>query len=75
LSYLDIIYQAKEIFQYPLAAYNVSGEYALVKTGAKLGYWSEKNMVAEVIDSIKRAGADTVITYHAKDIAKWVKSG
>ncbi|MBU0880841.1 MAG: porphobilinogen synthase, partial [Candidatus Omnitrophica bacterium] len=60
-------------FRAPLAAYNVSGEYAMVKHGAKLGLWNEKKVVLEIITSIKRAGADLVITYHAKDIAKWLK--
>ena len=73
LAYLDIIYRARERFKTKLAAYNVSGEYAFVKHGAKLGYWDERKMVFEIIASIKRAGADLIITYHAKDIAKWLK--
>lgn len=73
LSYLDIIIRAHSKFNKPLAAYNVSGEYSLVKTGAKEGLWDEKKMVFEIITSIKRAGADFIITYHAKDIAKWLK--
>ncbi len=73
LSYLDIIRQAKERFNAPLAAFNVSGEYALVKHGASLGLWDEKKAVFEIITSIKRAGADFIITYHAKDIAKWLR--
>jgi porphobilinogen synthase len=71
LGYLDIVKQTKALFDYPLAVYNVSGEYALVKKGARLGFWDEKNMVDEIINSIKRAGADFIITYHAKDIARW----
>jgi len=74
LSYLDIIKTADEKFKFPLAAYNVSGEYALVKFGARQGLWDEKRIVFEIITSIKRAGADFIITYHAKDIAKWIKT-
>ena len=73
LSYLDIIKEAKQKFNYPLAAYNVSAEYALVKYGAKQGLWDERKMVSEILTSIKRAGADFIITYHAKDIAQWQK--
>jgi len=73
LAYLDIIQQAKRTFRHPLAAYNVSGEYAFIKDGAHRGLWDEKKIVTEVITSIKRAGADLIITYHAKDIARWLK--
>ena len=73
LGYLDIIKEASQKFNHPLAAYNVSGEYAFVKYGAKQGLWDERAMVFEIITSIKRAGADLIITYHAKDIAKWLK--
>jgi porphobilinogen synthase len=73
LGYLDIIRQAKGRFKKPLAAYNVSGEYAFVKYGARSGLWDERKMVFEVISSIRRSGADLVITYHAKDIARWLK--
>ena len=73
LAYLDVIREAKEKFAFPLAAYNVSAEYALVKLGAREGLFSERKMVSEIIASIKRAGADYIITYHAKDIAKWLK--
>lgn len=75
LSYLDVIREAKRIFKYPLAAYSVSGEYAMVKTGASQGYWDEKKMVFETFSAIRRAGADFVITYHARDIAEWLKEG
>ncbi|NQT28336.1 MAG: porphobilinogen synthase, partial [Candidatus Omnitrophica bacterium] len=71
LGYLDIVKKVKSEFNYPLAVYNVSGEYAMVKAGARAGFWNEEAMVFEVISSIKRAGADFIITYHAKDIAKW----
>jgi len=70
---LDIIKEASAIFNISLAAFNVSGEYAMIKYGAKIGLWDEKKAVDEIITSIKRAGADIIITYHAKDIAKWVK--
>jgi len=72
LSYLDIIKEAHLIFQHPLAAYNVSGEYAFVKYGAQKGLWEEKKVVFEIISAIKRAGADLIISYHAKDIARWL---
>lgn len=71
LSYLDVIRDAKARFSYPLAAYNTSGEYTIVKLGARQGLWDEKRMAAEVITSIKRAGADFIITYHANDLARW----
>ena len=73
LSYLDIISRAKQKFNKPLVAYNVSGEYSFVKLGAKFGFWDERKMVNEIMASIKRAGADSIITYHAKDIAGWPK--
>lgn len=73
LAYLDIIYRARERFKTKLAAYNVSGEYAFVKHGAMHGLWDEKKIVFEIITSIKRAGADLIITYHAKDLARWLK--
>ena len=73
LCYLDIVRAARLRFAQPLAAYNTSGEYALVKMGANNGLWQEKEVVLEIITSIKRAGADFIITYHAKDIAKWLK--
>lgn len=73
LSYLDVIRETRLKFSHPIAAYNVSGEYAFVKYGTKAGLWEEKNIVNEIITSIKRAGADLIITYHAKDIARWLK--
>lgn len=71
--YLDIIAEARRRYGHPIAAYNVSGEYAFVKYGARRGLWDEDEMVKEVITSIKRAGADHIITYHAKDIARWLR--
>jgi porphobilinogen synthase len=74
LSYLDIVRQAKASVRLPVAAYNVSGEYAMAKYGAKNGLWDEKKMVMETLTSIRRAGADLIITYHAKDMAKWLSA-
>ena len=74
LSYLDIIRQTREQFpQIPLAAYNVSGEYAMVKAAARHGWVDEERVTLEILTSIKRAGADLIITYHAKDAAQWIK--
>lgn len=73
LAYLDIITRVKENFSgIPLAAFNVSGEYALVKEGAKKVIVDEKNITLEILTAIKRAGADFIITYHAKEAAKWL---
>ena len=74
LSYLDIIKEAKIKCRYPLVAYNVSGEYAMVKQGAAARLWDEKKVVFEILGSIKRAGADKIITYHAKDVARWLRN-
>lgn len=73
LSYLDIIRVVADEFDYPVAAYNVSGEYAMVKAAAKNGWLDEQKVTLEILTSIKRAGADIILTYHAKDIAKWLK--
>lgn len=70
LSYLDLIYRVKQEFAVPTAAYNVSGEYAMVKAAAKKGYIDEERIVMEIMTSIKRAGADLILTYHAKDVAR-----
>jgi porphobilinogen synthase len=72
LSYLDIIRRVKDNFNIPIAAYNVSGEYSMVKAAAKMGWIGEKSVVLEILTSIKRAGADMIITYFAKDVAKWL---
>jgi porphobilinogen synthase len=72
LSYLDIIYQIKQEFDLPVAAYNVSGEYSMVKAGAKLGWIDGDRVMMEVLMSIKRAGADMILTYHAKEAAKFL---
>lgn len=73
LAYLDILKSARERFDMPIAAYNVSGEYSMVKAGAKLGWIDEKHIVMENLTAIKRAGADIIITYHALDAAGWLK--
>ena len=72
LAYLDIIRRVKEGFNIPLAAYNVSGEFSMVKAAAKMGWLDEKNIILEILNSIRRAGADIIITYHAKEAAKWL---
>ncbi len=70
LAYLDVIYRAKETFSLPLCAYNVSGEYAMIKAAAKQGLIDEERVMLETLLSIKRAGADMIITYFAKDLAR-----
>ena len=73
LSYLDVIERVKNEFPYmPLAAYNVSGEYSMVKAAAKMGWIDEKPLMVEMLTSIKRAGADIILTYFAKDIARMI---
>lgn len=72
LSYLDVIRLARDKFNYPLAAYNVSGEYAMVKAAARMGWVDEKRVIFEILGSIKRAGADIILTYHAKQVAVWL---
>jgi porphobilinogen synthase len=72
LAYLDIIRQTREqVPELPVAAYNVSGEYAMVKAAAGHGWIDERPIVEEVLVSMKRAGADLIITYHAPDFARW----
>ncbi|WP_234124140.1 porphobilinogen synthase [Clostridium hydrogenum] len=73
LSYLDIINKARSKYDVPVAAYSVSGEYAMIKAGAKLGYINEKAIALESLLSIKRAGADIIITYYAIEAAKWLR--
>jgi len=73
LPYLDIIYRVKQETKFPLAAYSVSGEYAMIKAAAAKGWLDEKSVVLETMTAIRRAGADTIITYHAKDVASWLK--
>jgi porphobilinogen synthase len=73
LPYLDVIRRVKEATRVPVAAYNVSGEYAMVKAAAAAGYVDERGVVLETLTAIRRAGADIVITYHAKEAAEWLR--
>ena len=73
LPYLDVIRRVKDETRMPVAAYNVSGEYAMIKAAAAAGYVDERAAVLEALTGIRRAGADIVITYHAKDAAQWLK--
>lgn len=73
LAYLDVLRTAREATLHPLAAYNVSGEFSMVKAAAMNGWIKEKEITLEIITSIKRAGADMILTYHAKDLARWLK--
>lgn len=75
MAYLDIVANAKRLIDVPIAVYNVSGEYAMVKSAAKSGTIDEMSVVCELMTSFKRAGADIIITYHAKDIAKYFMEG
>lgn len=72
LAYLDIITRLRERFDLPIVAYNVSGEYSMVKAAAQNGWIDEKEVVLETLIGMKRAGADLILTYHAKDVAKWI---
>jgi porphobilinogen synthase len=73
LAYGDLISAVKRATHLPVAAYNVSGEYAMVKAAAAAGYLDERATVLEILTSLRRAGADTIITYHAKDAAQWLQ--
>jgi porphobilinogen synthase len=72
LPYLDVIRRVRERFDVPVGAYNVSGEYAMVKAAAANGWLDERRTVLEILTGIHRAGADIILTYHAKDIARWL---
>ena len=72
LAYLDVIRRARERFDLPLAAYNVSGEYSMVKAAGSQGWIDEKQVTLELLTSIKRAGADIILSYHAKEVARWL---
>ncbi len=74
LGYEDIIYRVKKELRFPLACYSVSGEYAMIKAAAAKGYIDEKNTVLEILAGFKRAGADMIITYYAKEAAGWLKN-
>jgi porphobilinogen synthase len=73
LAYLDIIQRVRDRFDVPVAAYNVSGEYSMVKAAAQNDWLDEKRVVLEILTGIQRAGADILVTYHAKDVARWLK--
>jgi porphobilinogen synthase len=73
LAYLDIIRRVKDRFEVPLAAYNVSGEFAMVKAAAAKGWIDERRVTLEILTGIKRAGADMILTYHARDAARWLR--
>ena len=75
LPYLDVIYRVHQAFpELPLAAYNVSGEYAMIKAAVTNGWLDERTVVLEALTAIKRAGAEMILTYHAKDAARWLTS-
>jgi porphobilinogen synthase len=74
LAYLDVVRRVREACEgVPVVAYNVSGEYAMVKAAAAAGWLAEKPIVLEALGSIKRAGADVIISYHAVDAARWLR--
>jgi len=72
LAYLDVIRRVRDRFDHPLAAYNVSGEYSMVKAAAARGWLDERRTVTEILTAVKRAGADIIITYHAREAAGWL---
>ncbi len=74
MAYLDVIQRVRETFDVPVAAYNVSGEYSMVKAAAQRGWLDEKRVVLEILTGIQRAGAGMILTYHAKDVARWLKA-
>jgi len=74
LAYLDVIRRVRDAFDVPVGAYNVSGEYAMVKAAAQKGWLDEKRVVLEILTGIQRAGAEIILTYHAKDVARWLKA-
>ncbi|HHW42337.1 MAG TPA: porphobilinogen synthase [Desulfotomaculum sp.] len=75
LAYLDIVRQVRDRFDHPVAVYNVSGEYAMVKAAAARGWIDERRVVLETLTGMKRAGADIILTYHAIDVARWLQEG
>jgi porphobilinogen synthase len=74
MPYLDVIQRVREKFDVPVAAYNVSGEYSMVKAAVQRGWLEEKRVVLEILTGIQRAGAEIILTYHAKDVARWLKA-
>jgi porphobilinogen synthase len=75
LLYLDVIRQARDRFNQPIAAYNVSGEYSMIKAAARNGWLDERRAALEALTAIKRAGADIIISYFARDVARWLREG
>jgi porphobilinogen synthase len=75
LAYLDVIRMARDTFDAPLVAYNVSGEYAMIKAAAQLGWIDERRVTLETLTAIKRAGAGRIITYHAREASRWLREG
>jgi len=75
LSYLDVIGEGRREFELPVSAYNVSGEYAMVKAAAEKGWIDHDRVMLETLLSIRRAGADMILTYHAKEAAKLLRTG
>ncbi|BDG59226.1 porphobilinogen synthase [Caldinitratiruptor microaerophilus] len=73
LAYLDVLWRVKEATKVPVACYNVSGEYAMVKAAAQRGWIDERRVVLETLTGMKRAGADLILTYHALDVARWLR--
>ena len=73
MAYMDVIKEARERYDYPLAAYNVSGEYSMVKAAAQAGWVDERPVTLELLTAIRRAGADIIISYHAKEVARWLQ--
>jgi len=74
LAYLDVIRRVRDAFDVPVGAYNVSGEYSMVKAAVRNGWLDEKRVVLEILTGIQRAGAEIILTYHAKDVARWLKA-
>lgn len=74
LAYLDVIQRVRLAVDCPVVAYNVSGEYAMVKAAAQQGWVDERQIVAEILTAIKRAGADLIVTYHAREAASWLQA-
>jgi porphobilinogen synthase len=74
LPYLDVVREVRERFDVPVAAYNVSGEYAMVKAAAERGWIDERTVVLEILTSIARAGAGMILTYHACEVAAWLEA-
>ena len=75
MAYLDIVYRVKQKFGYPVAAYNVSGEYSMIKAAGQNGWIDEERIMMEVLFAIRRAGADMILSYFAKDVARRLQAG